>query len=231
LETARESAKRAAASPFYSSGSETLDGLLGGGFRAGTLTEIFGRSNSGKSQVAMQAALNAARGGTATLYVDTEGSFRPERLEQISSARGWDPSELLQKVVYVRSDSAAEQMETIRRMQSRETTARCRLVVIDTLTRNFTVELPGSSNMGNRQAAIDVHLSEMARDAYLNSRAYILNNRVTFGPVRDVGIGGKTVEQMVCASVLLEKEGSVVRATRIGSGESVRLEMSVGGVS
>ena len=231
VESADESVRRVSSFPFYSSGSKKLDALLGGGFRAGTLTEIFGRSNSGKSQLAMQAALEAAKVGTMTLYVDTEGSFRPERLEQMAGSRGWNPVGLLEKVIYTRSDSSAEQMEAVRRMQGRETTARCRLVVIDTLTRNFTVELPGSSNMASRQRAIDIHLSEMARDAYINGRAYILTNRVTFGPTRDVGIGGRTVEQLVNSSVLLEKEGSEVRATKIGTGEKIRLEMTENGVA
>jgi DNA repair protein RadA len=230
VETAEEAAKRAGSFPFFGSGSERLDGLLGGGYRAGTLTEIFGRSNSGKSQLAMQASVEAARAGHRTLYMDTEGSFRPERLQQMSAARGWDPERILEKVTYLRTDSAAEQMEAVREMNARPATAPCRLVVVDTLTRNFSVELPGSSNLASRQGAIGVHLSEMARDAYLSGRAYILTNRVTFGPAHDVGIGGRTVEQMVGASVLLERQGSRVVARRMGAGGSVVLEMTERGV-
>lgn len=230
VEAADESVRRVASFPFFGSGSERLDSLLGGGYRAGTLTEVFGRSNSGKSQLAMQAALEAGRVGHRTFYLDTEGSFRPERLEQIAFARGWETRGLLERVLYVRCDSAAEQMEAVRRMQGRAATSSCRLVVIDTLTRNFSVELPGSSNMASRQGAIDVHLSEMARDAYINGRAYLLTNRVTFGPTHDVGIGGRTVEQMVNASVLLERSGSRVRATRSGVEEPAELEVSEAGV-
>ena len=231
VETAAGSLGRVASFPFFGSGSEKLDSLLGGGYRAGTLTEIFGRSNTGKSQLAIQAALEAGRLGHRTLYLDTEGSFRPERLEQIAFARGWDTKGLLERVVYARSSTAAEQMEAVRRMQDREATAPCRLVVVDTLTRNFSVELPGASNMASRQGAIDVHLSEMARDAYINGRAYILTNRVTFGPTHDVRIGGRTVEQMVNASIILEREGQKVRATRADSGRSAQLEMSGAGVA
>lgn len=230
VETADASVAKVKSFPFFGSGSKSLDSLLGGGYRAGTLTEIFGRSSSGKSQLAMQAALEAGRLGHRTLYLDTEGSFRPERLEQIALARGWDTGGLLERVVYARSDSAAEQMEAVRRMQGRAATTACRLVVVDTLTRNFSVELPGRSNMASRQGAIDVHLSEMARDAYINGRAYVLTNRVTFGPTRDVGIGGRTVEQMVNASIMLEREGTRVKATRIGTGRSARLEIGESGV-
>lgn len=231
VDTADRSVMKVASFQRYSSGSAKLDGLLGGGFRAGTLTEVFGRSNSGKSQLAMQVALETARVGAQTLYVDTEGSFRPERLQQISEARGWETRRLMEKVLYVRSDSAFEQMEAVRRMSSRGATAGSKLVVIDTLTRNFSVELPGSANLSSRQAALDVHMSEMARDAYLNCRAYMLTNRVTFGATRDVGIGGRTVEQMVGASIILERDSAGVRATRVGTGQSVTLALTESGLA
>lgn len=231
VEGSDASSRKVASFPYFGSGSEKLDGLLGGGYRAGTMTEVFGRSDTGKSQLAMQAALEAGLLGHRTLYLDTEGSFRPERLVQIAFARGWEVKGLLERILYVRSDSAAEQMEAIRRMQGRAATSSCRLVVIDTLTRNFSVELPGSSNMASRQGAIDVHLSEIARDAYINGRAYILTNRVTFGPSHDVGIGGKTVEQMVHASIMLERAGGRVKATRADGGGSALLEMTEAGLS
>lgn len=230
METAGESARKAASFPYFTSGSRALDDLLGGGFRAGRLVELFGKSNSGKSQVAMQTALHAARGGTRSLYIDTEGSFRPERIGQMAEARGWPAEEALGLIVYVRSDSASEQMETIRGMATREATSQCRLVVVDTLTRNFSVELPGNANMQSRQAALGVHLSEMARDAYLGGRAYVLTNRVTFGAQTDVGIGGKTVEQLVDVSVRLERTGGVVRATRTDSGVKAEIRVGAAGV-
>jgi DNA repair protein RadA len=229
-ETADEAVRRVENFPYFSSGSRGLDGLLGGGYRAGTLTEVFGESNSGKTQLAMQAALLAAQTGSKTLFVDTEGSFRPERMEQMASARGLEIEGVLERVVYVRSDSYTEQMDTVRRMGGREATAGCRFVVVDTLTRNFSVELPGRSNLADRQGALNVHLSEMARDAYLNERAYLLTNRVTFGTLRDVSIGGNTVEQLVHASVMLTRERDRVSATLVMKGTSVQMAVGEAGL-
>ncbi len=178
----------------------------------------------------MQACLLAARRGARSLFVDTEGSFRPERLEGMAKARGWEVEGLLDKIVYIRCDSAPQQMEAVRRMAGRAATSACRLVVVDTLTRNFSVELPGRSNLSSRQAALGIHLSEIARDAYLSERAYILANRVTFGATQDVGIGGKTVEQLVDASVLLERQGEKVRATVLATRESAFLAMGASGL-
>ena len=228
--TAVDAIGRVSSFSTYSSGSKTINGLLGGGYREGRLTELFGRSGGGKSQLAMQAVLIAAKGGTRSLYIDTEGSFRPERLEQMAKARGWETDVLLERIVYVRSDSSAEQMETIRGMALRASTSSCRLVVVDTLTRNFSVELPGRSNMSSRQAALNVHLSEMARDAYLHGRAYLLTNRVTFGSMNDIGIGGRTVEQMVHVSLRLDKSGESLRVTLLPNRESGVIRITESGV-
>ena len=230
LETAGDSVRHVSSLPFHGTGSAAIDSLLGGGYRAGTLTELFGRSNSGKTQLAMQAALVAARDGTKSLYIDTEGAFRPERIEEIAKERGWGTDGVLERIVYARSDSSSEQMEAVRKMGSRPATSACKLVIVDTLTRNFSLDLPGRGNLTSRQGALDVHLSEMARDAYLNERAYILTNRVTFGASRDVGIGGRTVSQLVSASVLLERSQSRIRATVISSGKSASVEVGPFGV-
>ena len=178
----------------------------------------------------MQAALVAARNGMKSLYIDTEGAFRPERIEEIAKERGWETDGVLEKIVYARSDSSSEQMETVRNMSSRPATSPCRLVIVDTLTRNFSLDLPGRGNLSSRQGALDVYLSEVARDAYLNERAYILTNRVTFGASRDVGIGGRTVAQLVSTSVLLERSRGGIRATVISSGRSASAEVGPFGV-
>lgn len=195
------------------------------------MVEVHGRSNTGKTQLAMQAVLCAARKGKKSLFIDTEGTFRPERLVGIAETRGWNPAGILERIVYLRTDSFVEQMETVAKMDAREATAACSLVVVDTLTRNFTIGLPGRSNLAERQGALDVYLSETARDAYLNGRAYLLTNRVTFGPSHDVAIGGRTVEQMVYASILLEREGDSVRATKLSTGQSVLASLSRTGLN
>jgi len=230
LEKVGDSVRRVFSFRFHSTGSAAIDKLLGGGYRGGTLTELFGRSNSGKTQLAMQAALAAAREGLESIYIDTEGAFRPERIEEMARARGWELGGVLEKIVYARCDTSSEQMEAVRKMGSRPATSRCKLVIIDTLTRNFSLDLPGRSNLSSRQGALNVHLSEMARDAYINGRAYVLTNRVTFGATRDVGIGGRTVAQLVGTSVLLERSQGKVKLTVIRTGSSATASVGPFGV-
>jgi RecA/RadA recombinase len=151
-------------------------------------------------------------------------------VEEMARARKLEQGGILNRIVYVRCDSVSEQMETIRMMPNRGATAPAALVIVDTLTRNFSLEFPGRSNLSSRQEALNVHLSEMARDAYLSGRAYLLTNRVTFGNQQDVGIGGRTVDQLVHVTVLLEREGVRVKATDFRSGKHAFAVVGVAGV-
>lgn len=211
-------------------GSPIVDRILGGGLREARLVEFYGGSNSGKTQLAMQASLMAAKEGATALYIDTEGKFRPERVEEMAEERGWQSEELLERIVYLRVDSSFEQMDVVRSMGQREKTAKCRLVVVDTITRNFSLELPGAGNVSSRQGALAVHLSQMSRDAFLGRRAYLLTNRVTFGEQHEVGIGGKTLGQMVDSSIRLERDGEGVRAFTLGGEKSGLIRLGRAGL-
>jgi len=220
--TGEEARSRLESLPRLTSGSPSFDRVLGGGFRVGRVTEVYGKSNSGKSQLAMQSALLASKGGWRTLYLDTEGAFRPERIERMAAARGWAAPSLLLRITYLRCASAAEQMEVVRMMAKRRATATVTFVVVDTLTKNFSVDMGGTSNTAERQGALDVHLSEIARDAFLNKRAYLLTNRVTFSRSdSDVSIGGPTVSQLVDRSIRLRREGGSTTAEVPGTGTAV----------
>lgn len=209
--------RRFSSFPVYTSLSTAIDRLLGGGYRVGTTTEVFGKSNTGKTQLAMQAVMSVAQTGARTLFVDTEGAFRPERIEGMAAARGWNTRELLERVVYIRAVDSTLQREIIRRLDEREETASCRFVAVDTLTENFSLDFPGSQNLPRRQGELDAHLSEIARDAYLNERAYLLANRVvTSQEGVETHVGGRTVEQMVHRSVHLFREGERIRAKLLG---------------
>jgi hypothetical protein len=93
------------------------------------------------------------------------------------------------------------------------------------------LDLPGNENMPDRQGALNSHLSEMARDAFLGRRAYLLTNRVTYDKTgADVGIGGSTVDQLVHASLHMQREGRMVRVSDTASGKSCLVEIGGAGI-
>lgn len=86
------------------SGSAALDAVLGGGFETRAITELYGEFRTGKTQLCttlcVSCQLPAAQGGGAgkAAYIDTEGSFRPERVVPIAERWGLDPQAVLDNV-------------------------------------------------------------------------------------------------------------------------------------
>lgn len=220
-----------------STGSAGLDGLLGGGYREGTITEVFGASNSGKTQLAMQATVMAAAKGWKSVYVDTESTFRPERVAQIAESRGLDAKVALESVYSLRARDVEAQSQVLRRMADDPRVSSAKLVVVDTVTKNFTLEFPGRERTGRRQGALGAYLNRIAIDAYLHRRVVLLTNRVASitvsGASRDVNVGGLTLGRFVSASLRLLRQGGYVYAnldsTR-GSGQAIKCRLSEKGV-
>jgi len=231
--TLREALERDARRTTFSSGSDALDRLLGGGFRTGEMVEVFGASRTGKTQLAIQAALSAASAGSTCAYVDTEGQFRPEKLASIAEARGVDAAGVLSMVYRVRAPSTEEQVSAIALAVRDGSLRACRMVVVDTVTKNFSLEFGGARLMADRQSALGSYLNRLARDAYANDRAVLLLNRVaTVGRgaeeggagAREVGIGGETLRRFVQRSLRLRRWGGdagAVRASIEEGGEEV----------
>ncbi len=222
--TGSEALKRLVSLPTFSSGSKGVDEILGGGLRSGRLVEVFGKSNSGKTQLAMQAALMVAGAGRIAVFIDCEGTFRPERVERMARARAQETDGLLDRIEYLRVRTAAGQADSVRALAKRKETDKAVLVVMDTFTRNFSLDYPGRANLTRRQGALDIHLSEIARDAFLNKRAYLLTNRVTFSQTGgETRIGGKTMEQLVHTSLHLERDMGETRITDVSTGTTLNL--------
>jgi RecA/RadA recombinase len=204
----------------FSSGSKAVDGLLGGGFRTGETVEVFGASNTGKTQLAMQSTLDPVSQGYTAAFIDTEGTFRPERLARMAENRGMDPDRVLSRVFFVRAESTVQQREALRTSQKLEA---CKFVAIDTITKNFSLEYGGTKMAARRQAALGAHLNRLSWDAFAHDRAIILTNRVasvgdpaTGTANREVDIGGETLRHAVQKVLHLQRRGDLVHASLLG---------------
>jgi meiotic recombination protein DMC1 len=217
------------------SGSSTLDGLLHGGFRTGEVAEVFGASNTGKTQLALQVAVDAVTKGFSCALIDTEGQFRPERLSSISASRGVEASKVLAAVYVIRAENTRRQVEAIKKLREQKELANCKLVIVDTLTKNFTLEYAGAALTGKRQTALGAYLNMLARDAYARDRAVIALNRVASvgaaGFEKEVSIGGETVMRFSQKVLYLRRSGTFVMASRPDlRGGELRLNITDGGL-
>ncbi|GAY37567.1 hypothetical protein CUMW_030030, partial [Citrus unshiu] len=91
------------------SGSRELDKILEGGVETGSITEIYGEFRSGKTQlchtlcVTCQLPLDQGGGEGKAMYIDAEGTFRPQRLLQIADRYGLNGADVLENVAYARA--------------------------------------------------------------------------------------------------------------------------------
>jgi DNA repair protein RadA len=187
-------------------GSKELDKLLGGGVETGAITEAFGQYGSGKSQLAhtlaVRVQLPQAQGGAdgMAVFIDTEGTFRPERIIQIAAGLGLDKDEVLRKIKVARAFNSdhqallAEKVEDLIKNQGLP----IRLLIVDSLTSHFRAEYVGRGTLADRQQKINKHMHALAKLATLHNVAIYVTNQVMAKPDQFFGdpteaIGGHIV--------------------------------------
>ncbi len=158
------------------SGNQILDDILGGGFEPGTLTEVFGKFETGKTQLAHQLSVNIQltyeEGGLEgnSLYIDADGSFRPERIVQMTKARSLNPEEVLNNITVGRAYNADFQISLINKAGPIIKKKNVKFLVVDTLTNHFQNEYPERvlSSKGYRlntegQYLLNSHIHDLLR--------------------------------------------------------------------
>ena len=118
-----------------STGINKLDNYLGGGIRGGLITDIFGATATGKTQLTMQISINSLLDGGQVLFLDTTGQFRPERMLDMIKTRNLD-SNLLDRVKVARITNSSEQIQFLSKIKEKDFS----LVVIDNVTDLFSFE-------------------------------------------------------------------------------------------
>lgn len=141
-------------------GIEKLDTLLGGGLRNGIITDIFGVSGAGKTQLTLQIVSNSITQGGTIFYQDTTGSFRPERLVELLKTKGLD-SNLLDKVTVGRITNTAEQLRSIKKISE----SNFSLVVIDNVTDLFSFEYSKEDQMLEKTTQFAKYMKELSKVA------------------------------------------------------------------
>ena len=161
------------------------------------ITDVYGESGSGKSQLCFTLVANCIKDGGKVMFIDTAGTFRPERIVEISGS----PS-ALDRIAYVRAITTLDQANAIKKINDIDP----RLLVIDTVTSLFSAEYSGPA----RHLAVMKHLHELGLAAINIGCAVVVTNMVRYAPIIVVDQGGRNVGQMVVPSKYREYLGSSV---------------------
>jgi len=176
---------------YISTGSKNLNTLLGGkGLETGAVTEAYGAYGSGKSQLAhslsVQAQLPRERGGAEgmAVFIDSEGTFRPERVKSIAEGLGLDSSTVLKNVYVARAFNSDHQMLLVDKVPEliNEKKLPIKLVIIDSLTSHFRAEFSGRGMLADRQQKLNKHIHALVRLAEQYKIAVYITNQVMANP-------------------------------------------------
>nr|QDO16242.1 DNA repair protein RAD51 [Lingulodinium polyedra] len=169
-------------------GSTQLDRLLGGGVETGCITEIFGEFRCGKTQlchtlcVACQLPIESGGGESKALYIDTEGTFRPERLVSIAERYGLNEEDVLENVTYARAYNAEHQEKLLAEVGGVFCESRYALLVVDSATGLFRTDYTGRHELAERQQALNRFLRKLQGIANEHGVAVVITNQVQSTP-------------------------------------------------
>jgi DNA repair protein RadA len=201
-----------------SSGSTALDELLLGGVETQAVTEFYGEFGSGKSQICHTLCATArqpiAAGGLdgGVIYIDTEGTFRPERVEQIARARGLDPSQILKSVAVCKIYNSSHLELIIKDLGKYINDFKAKLVVIDSIISLHRAEFAGRGTLADRQQRLNNMLHKLVRLTEIYNIAIVITNQVQSSPDTFFGdptkaAGGNVLGHASTYRIYLRKSG------------------------
>jgi DNA repair protein RadA len=201
-----------------SSGSNNLDNLLGGGIETRSITELYGEFGSGKTQICHTLCVtvqkNAQLSGLAgnALYIDTENTFRPERIVSIANARNLNPEPILENIIVAKAYNSSHQEVIIEEAANVIQLHGIRLLVVDSAVSHYRAEYLGRALLSERQQKMNRFLHILLRIAETCSVAVVITNQIQSSPDSLFGdpfrpTGGNIMGHTTTYRIYLKKAG------------------------
>lgn len=224
--TAAEIYKRRQKIGKITTSTEALDKLLGGGIETQAITEIYGEFGSGKTQfchtmcVTVQKSKEEGGLDGGVLYIDTEGTFRPERVVTIAKAHNMDPNKVLDKIIVARAYNSAHQVLILEEAGKTIQEENIKLIVSDSITGLFRAEYLGRGTLATRQQKLGRYIRLISRIAETYNCAVIATNQVSTSPDSFFGdpirpIGGNVLGHASTYRIYFRKGGKNKRVAKI----------------
>ncbi|OAL70928.1 meiotic recombination protein dmc1 [Trichophyton violaceum] len=213
-----------------STGSKQFDTILGGGFQSMSISEVYGEFRCGKTQLShtmsVIAQLPKDMGGAEgkAAYIDTEGTFRPERIAQIAERFGVDPDSALENISYARALNSEHQLELLNTLAKEFASGEYRLLIIDSIMNCFRVDYCGRGELADRQQKLNQFLMKLAHMAEEFNVCVLMTNQVQSDPGASAlfagadgrkPVGGHILAHASTTRVLLRKGRGDERVAKI----------------
>ncbi|MGB3907883.1 MAG: DNA repair and recombination protein RadA [Methanomethylovorans sp.] len=182
-----------------STGCKEFNDIMGGGIDSQAITEVYGEFGSGKTQLAHQLAVNVQlpqeKGGLngSVIMIDTENTFRPERIKQMVEGlsefygEDYDYEEFLRHIHVARAYNSNHQILLVDAASElanelKDSDKPVRLLIVDSLTAHFRAEYIGRGTLADRQQKLNKHLHDIQRFGDLNNAVVLVTNQVMAKP-------------------------------------------------
>jgi DNA repair protein RadA len=220
-------------------GSHMLDKLLDGGIESQSITEFYGEYGSGKSQICHQLCVNVQlpfeEGGLdgSALYIDTENTFRTERIFQMAKNMGINPDEAIKNIIFAEAFTSDHQIFLLENADKIIKKNKIRLIVVDSLTSHFRSEYIGREMLAERQQKLNKHMHMLIKLARGFNTVAVVTNQVMSKPDVFFGdaihpVGGHIVAHTSHTRIFLRKSARgpvriarLVSSPRLPEGEGV----------
>jgi DNA repair protein RadA len=171
-----------------STGSKNFDNLLGGGIETKSITEVCGEYGTGKTQLCHTACVTVqqdySKGGLKgnALYIDTENTFRPERIESISRLRNLGSLKTLDNIIVAKAYSSSHHELIISEVSKVIDSHNIKLMIIDSIISLYRSEFIGLHALSERQQRLNKLIHTVMRIAETFEIAVLLTNQVQSSP-------------------------------------------------
>ncbi len=205
-------------------GSKAFDSLIGGGLETGAIVECFGEFGSGKTQLGHALAVNvqSVEKDAVAVYIDTENTFRPERIIQLAKGAGLDEEQVLKNIKVARAYNSDHQMLLAEKIEDliKKKGLNVKLVVIDSLTAHFRAEFIGRGTLADRQQKLNKHMHVLLKLADTYNLSVYVTNQVMAKPDMFFGdptqaIGGHIVAHASTFRIYLRKGKKGTRVAKL----------------
>lgn len=186
--------------------NSSLDELLGGGIEKGTITQIFGPPSSGKSNIALNLAVNVAKNDKKVIYMDTEGGISIDRIKQIAQ---YDFEKMANNIIVFEPTSFLEQNDNLKAIDAwlRKNGEDVDLLVLDSAVALYRVDDMKSSKLNKE---LGKQMGILAKIARKYDISVLLTNQI-YSAFDDEGnndiraVGGTILQYWSKVIVQLEK--------------------------
>ncbi|KAF7684466.1 DNA repair protein RAD51 like protein 1 [Astathelohania contejeani] len=215
---------------YITTGSSEFDKLLNGGIESGGITEVFGEFRTGKSQLchtlAVTCQLDPEQGGAGgkALFIDTEGTFRPERCHAIAERFGLDPEQVLENISVARAYNSDHQSQLLVQAAAMMSESNYALLIVDSATALYRTDFSGRGELGARQIHLGQFMRMLMRLADEFGIAVVITNQVVatvdgaasmFNADPKKPIGGNIMAHASTTRLYLRKGRGSVRICKI----------------